>query len=136
MHELKTDHVANVKCLIRMAKFLIDSEERDTASGFQCRRMLLEALDIMCTKFAEFNGYSVEIHERTLYWKVDFLSDKTPQYKPLVLLYNASHPDIDWGRVMLNNGLTYKAFELFDIYYDWVSDLVPYLEEVCDSCCR
>lgn len=72
MHELKTDHVANVKCLLRMAKFLIDSEERDTASGFQCRRMLLEALDIMCTKFAEFNGYSVEIHERTLYWKVDF----------------------------------------------------------------
>ena len=54
MHELKTDHVANVKCLLRMAKFLIDSEERDTASGFQCRRMLLEALDIMCTKFAEF----------------------------------------------------------------------------------
>ena len=32
--------------------------------------------------------------------------------------------------------LTYRAFELFDIYYDWVSDLVPYLEEVCYSCCR
>lgn len=135
MNEMKNNYVTNVKCLLRIARFLIDDKERDVVSGFQCRRMLLEALDVICTKFAEYNGYSIEIHERTLYWKVDFLSDKTPQYKPLILLYNASHPDIDWGREMLNKGLIEKAFELLDAYYDWVSDLVPYLEEVCESCC-
>lgn len=118
IRDIQLPNLDEMNVSLQLAQYLLANHDDAVSSVMRCRKEVMAALQFGCKHLSELRGFTIECYGKDVYANVDILSEACQDMQMLVLLYNASHPDCDFGRMLVAQGDIQQAWELLDFYVD------------------